>query len=461
MEEEKDLLAQCIEEINELSEAEITARLKLVAYLNMIFSKKRDNDEMLAMIMQATADFFGAEWVGIVDVDLETRMMEPYFWYRKGVGSMGFTAFEEQEYSDEMFRWVRALRAGETVKVIDVDEIKVKAPWEYALYRKLGVHSLIAVPFYKKPAGFLVVKNPTENLNSPIVLKILARQCIKEVCEKKCQECRKYAAPPNFITKENDVMFRLFGGIKIYTFYGCVPSAEMDGTLIAQIILLLTLKKKAISAMGLAEMTDPEKTAAATGQNIRQCIHRFYKKYGTLFGEEHLITSGERGYQLNPELNIITDLDKFEEYCRDAADAESGDQKIMSLRKAFDLYHGDLKCSGAGTDGIEFSAMQSYHSAYLKIFRDLCKLLNEKQDYDTVHYLAFKAIKRGQEDPVVYYWLIRSLYAKHQTATCLKTIRLAKERMDRVGYSIMIARLQQDINIRLEKSYADLVENAG
>ena len=119
-------------------------------------------------------EFYEADWCGILLLDLDIGVWRPYWWYDVKRGAMADTAFHEFEFSEEFGRWVTALKAGDPVIIEDVDALRETNPAEYRNYKRLEASSIIGVPFWKRPTGFIVIRNPKRNKVDPNMLRIMA-----------------------------------------------------------------------------------------------------------------------------------------------------------------------------------------------------------------------------------------------------------------------------------------------
>lgn len=82
--------------------------------------------------LNTVAEFYGVDWRGVVEADL---------------------IFPSEE-------WINALHQGKCMIIEDTSIYSDLNPAEYENYKNLDIDSLIAYPFWKNPAGFLIVLNP-------------------------------------------------------------------------------------------------------------------------------------------------------------------------------------------------------------------------------------------------------------------------------------------------------------
>ena len=169
---------------NQLSPEEITLIRDKTPYLaefeNTITELERglhsmDDPKRIAMQTLITAcKFYESDWCGILLFDLDIGVWVPYWWYNVKEGEMADTGFYEFEFSDEFKRWVTALKAGDSIIIDDVESLRETSPEEYENYRRLKADAIIGIPFWKRPTGFLVVRNPKKYRFNSNMLRIMA-----------------------------------------------------------------------------------------------------------------------------------------------------------------------------------------------------------------------------------------------------------------------------------------------
>ena len=88
--------------------------------------------------------------------------------------------------------------------------------------------------------------------------------------------------------------------------------------------------------------------------------------------------------QLNPELHIMTDYQRFDELVSSAVRASSVINKVDILKNALDLYHGKVLSSADGEHWlIQFST--KYHLSYMGTVSELLKQLDSLHSYDLLN----------------------------------------------------------------------------
>lgn len=111
-------------------------------------------------VLKAGAEFYEADWCGVIEGDLEMGAWAPVLWYNVESRAMTSTSFKELEETNNMERWLDALYACKPVIITDTEILKDSNPEEYSLYERCRAKAILAVPFWKNPIGFMIVRNP-------------------------------------------------------------------------------------------------------------------------------------------------------------------------------------------------------------------------------------------------------------------------------------------------------------
>lgn len=135
---------------------------KLEAELHM----SDDAEQIIKRALKEACDFYGADWAGFLDVDMVMKVWPPHHWYNTHSRDQTKELMEEFESIDCMKQWITALHENQPICIPDVEALKDTDPDEYAMYRKLRANSILAVPVFPRPLGFMVVRNPTKYLSA-------------------------------------------------------------------------------------------------------------------------------------------------------------------------------------------------------------------------------------------------------------------------------------------------------
>lgn len=166
---------------------------------------------------------------------------------------------------------------------------------------------------------------------------------------------------------------------------------------------------------------------------VRNYIHTFKKAFD-LVSPYPLIVSTANGYSINPDLNIMTDLQQFELLCDNAQHAPTIQRKIELLKKAADLYKGDVFENAKGELWIDGIATH-YRLRYIGIVNELLATLDTANDFTGIQQYAAKAIMLTPENARAHYWMIHAMNHLGTLELARNQIALAKETLTSEEYS--------------------------
>ena len=242
---------------------------------------------------------------------------------------------------------------------------------------------------------------------------------------------------PTSIQSSKDIYVSLFGELSISTSKGVLKEADFSSPRISRLIsYLLISRKNAISPQEITQTLWPD-DSDNPAKNVKGLIYRLRQKF-SLISDEPLILSSASGYQLNPELHIMTDYQRFDELVSSAARASSVINKVDILKNALDLYRGKVLSSADGEHWlIQFST--KYHLSYMGAVSELLKQLDYLHSYDLLNQYAMKSLTIAPDNPKAYGWLIRSLKAQGMNELATNELAAAKEHLTTEEYEEILA----------------------
>lgn len=392
-------------------------------------------------IMRVATEFYNADWCGILDIDTEVGVFTPVWWYDTEFGEMGQTKFNEFEYSEKYKRWIYCLENHEPVIIPDIEDIKEEYPEEYVLYQRLDAKSVIAVPFWKGPTGFLVLRNAKRYRGHASFLRMLNYAVISSLNEHYLLETRKLTIISPRITNDLDIYISLFGEIKITTSKGVLTEHELKSLKIARLLVYLLLKRKtASSPREIATAIWPEEDVELSVKNIKGLVYRFRQAF-ELLSDYRLIESTASGYQINPKLNVFTDCQLFDKKWSVAMKASDAKEKTEFLKKAIDLYQGALFSSARYEHWI-MSAAVAFEYRYFGAVSELLKTLDQAHDYVAVQHYAAKALHIAPHSIDAYYWMILAMNKLDHPEMDRGELRMAQRNLLAEEYNELLERLK-------------------
>lgn len=344
------------------------------------------------------------------------------------------------------------MRLGKNIVIPDVNAIKEENPEEYAVYERLFVQSLIAVPFIPSPTGFLVIRNPSRYIDRSSMLSALAHVLHRAMAQQKAIESAKLAPTPDLVQSSKDVAINFFGDMEICTKKGVLSERFFNSPKSSRVITYIILNPKTAHppleiyhALWPDECVEPE----VAGRNKRGYVYRFRQAF-SLICDYPLIESTPNGYRLNPNLNIITDVQQFDRLVEAARQSSSEFQKINLMKKAVKLYRGAM-FRGAQDEHWIISQVNLYRLRYVSLVNDLLRALAETQDYTCVQHYAMNAAELMPGNLKAHYWLVVSTYHLGSIALAKNELLRAKEILTSEEYSILEDYLRKSEDVSWDK----------
>lgn len=411
-----------------------------------------EDPSVIAMdALKAGAEFYDADWCGVIEGDLEMDAWAPVLWYNVANHGMTETAFRDLEETKNLERWIEKLYACEPVIIPDTLEIKKSNPEEYALYERCRAKAILAVPFWKNPTGFMIVRNPKRYHIDPYesgFLQALAFVAFNAITEQKLISRTQKAFSPDAIKNDNDVIINLFGKLEIYTSKGVITEEEISSPRICRFLVYMLLHGKyPVPPRTILEQIWPEEDVESASTKIKSLAYRLQTIFGVV-SDSRLIISTLRGYQLNPELNVMTDLQEFEDCWAQAQSAITMQAKVELLKKATEIYRGNIY-DVASSEHWLMPHELSYKYKCVEIYIDMVRIYFDVQDYANVQKYASMALLIDKASVDAYYWLIRAKRQKDSLSMAKGELKLAEHVLTDDEYAELLLKLEKTKDLEI------------
>lgn len=433
---DEEYIRYCIEQEQNVSELE--------AYLHTCDDPK----EIAIKTLKTACAFYGADWAGILEVDLDLEVWTPGWWYNPGPKDMTMQLIHEVESMDIMPTWIKAMERSEAVIIPDVTASEIALTDDLSVYQRLRIQSVLAVPFAPNPMGFLAIRNPTRYIDRPSTANILAYVLHRAMAQQKTIDSAKLTLSPERIESDRDIIINLFGELELCTNKGILTERDLNSPKTSRVIAYLLLNQKTAhppmeinSALWPDEYADPE----IIGRNIRGSIYRFRRAFA-LISDFSLVESTPNGYRINPQLNISTDVQQFDRLYDLAMQPALTGQKIDLLKKVVSLYRGPLFQNAADEHWI-MGQVSYYRLHYIDAVNELLSTMALAKDYSSVREYAAEAIRIMPGNLKAYYWLIISLYYGGTIELARDELALSKSVLTADEYETLVRYLRQSEDI--------------
>ena len=368
--------------------------------------------EILKETFRAACEFYGADWAGFLEVDPETHVWWPFDWLSVKSNDMTKSYLNEFEPLSVVPRWVTAIELNQAIALQDREEIKEEYPEEYALYERVKLYSVLAVPVKPRPCGFLAVRNPTKYVDEAFadVLQLLAFVALVNINDIMQRRMNKLIRSPKDIKSANDIYIKLFGNFEFITDKGTLMADDLERSSTALFLSYLAIRhKEKLPSYMLDELLAEDGTAKRTVYNI---VSQARRDLMSLRKNDVLPPAkNSGGYYFNPVYNIMTDLDRFDELYDSIMEGGNTPRNYLNCVQMMELYEDDIQIDSAN-EAIS-NLVRHYRSRFMEVVEKMIHILYESKAYNDIRQAADKGLQIEPCNPVMYFWLI---VCSHETA---------------------------------------------
>ena len=286
----------------------------------------------------------------------------------------------------------------------------------------------MGVPFGPNPVGILAIRNPTRYVKYSSALSVFAYVVHRAMAQQKTIDSSKLVLSPDEIKSDKDIIVNFFGSMEICTSHGVLSERQFNSPRSSRVVTYLLLNRRSSfysSSIVSAIWPEEEDKWETFSSYVRNYIHTFKKAFD-LVSPYPLIVSTANGYGINPDLNIMTDLQQFELLWEKAQHAPTIPHKVDLLKKAADLYKGDVFENARGELWIDGIAAH-YRLRYIGIINELLATLDAVNDFTGAQQYATRAIALTPENTRAHYWLIHAMSHLGALELARNQIAIAKE----------------------------------
>jgi len=398
--------------------------------------------EILKETFRTACEFYDADWAGFLEVDPDSKVWWPFDWLSVKSNDMTKSYLNEFEPLSVLPRWVAAMELNQAIALQDREKIKNEYPEEYALYERVKLYSVLAVPVKPRPCGFLVVRNPQRYVDAAFadVLQLLAFVALVNINDIMQRRMRKLVRSPKDIRSANDIYIKLFGDFEFITDKGTLTSEDVDRSSTVLFLSYLAIRhKEKLPSYLLDELLAGDGTAKRTVYNI---VSQARKDLQPLQKPDLLpAAKNSSGYYFNPVYNIMTDLERFEELYNNIMEGGNTPRNYLNCMQMMELYEDDIRIDSSN-EAIN-NIIRHYRSRFLEVVEKMIHILYESKSYNDIRQAADKGLKIEPCNPVMYFWLIVCSHETSMLTTERDYLEEARKHLVEEEYTEMLEKLAE------------------
>ena len=415
-----------------------------ITQLELLLHDIEDPEEIIMNVLTAATSFYDADSACIIEADLTTKLWTKTYGYVRENTEDTNIFFDDIQDGDYLHCWIKSLTQGKPLIIEDVSTFKDSATREFDFLTYNRIRSLIAVPFWKHPTGFIVVRNPKRYMSRSCLLKMMVFIVVSSINEKRVMESTKLALSPEIIQKDNDVVINLFDTFQIITQKGILTDQDLNSAKKSRLIVYLLLHtRRPASPYEITQDLWPNEDLSRASKNVKALVYRVQQQF-SLISDYRLIECTATGYRINPELNIITDMKQFEDFWHLAQKSTNPTDKVCLLKRAIEIYKQGLVEEFSGEHWF-MPTVAHYSLRYTGVLTQLLSTLNDAQNYISIHEYANAALSAIPGSPDAYYWLIYAMTNLGLREIARNELRAAKQVLTENDYDDLIIRLKENI----------------
>lgn len=432
------------EMMDKMSDAECRMFLELVMdmgeeWYQYMHGERFEPDDPVTL-MKRHIELFDGDWMGLIDFDLAIGAWSTKYFYNKVTGSSSETLIQEAECIEQAARWREAILNNQPIIIENIEDIKDEAPEEYAMYKRLKVESVLAVPYRNNGEGLLVVRNPKRFKDNYIALNIMSYIITSELTAIRRRRSISRKTVDYEPVTYNQVQIRLFGDMQIIGKDLYLQKSDIPEPIRFLIAYMSMNPGRAICAERLNDLYGEK---IASWKNL---IYKFRTKWKNMrildVDDNQLIITTDCGYMLNPDMEIFVDANHVSDIMKIIEDTSDVSAKLEMLRKFMAMYRGEFM-QDEKADNLFLDEQRSlYNTAFLGKMDLLLELLYSQRQYQALAGYSMDVLKIYPGSVNAYAWRISAFKQMGQMDLVKATFETANNIFDDEELSMLKSKIE-------------------
>ncbi len=184
---------------------------------------------------------------------------------------------------------------------------------------------------------------------------------------------------------------------------------------------LITFRNREVASGELIELIWADNQSTNASGALKTLIFRTRKLLEPFhLPAQNLLLQKRGAYAWNPQIEIITDTDQFEEFLQKSDNPDiTEDERLQFLMSALELYQGDF-LPKSNWEAWVVSISTYYHAHFLRAAHQAIELLTARESWQLIIPLCKKAIEIEPYNDDFHYHLIFSLYKNGEQTQALE-----------------------------------------
>ena len=395
-------------------------------------------------VLKRHLQLFDGDWIGLLDYDMAMGVWSTKYFYNANTESSTDTLIGDAEGAEQALRWLKAIQSGQPIIISDIEDIKDEAPEEYAMYKRLKVQSVLAVPYRNCGSGLMVVRNPKRFGDNYVALNIMAYIATNEILAFKRKQNLERQIVHYVPNDSKEIRVNLFGKFEILGKDLRISTEDIPAPMEFMIAYLCCNKGRCVSQEMLADLYGDDSVS------WKNQIYRFRKQWKEFEGHEgddnQFIITTDKGYTLNPDLEVVADSDCVLEFVKTIEDQSDAMTKTEMLKQFRTLYRGGFLEGHIDNTAFVSEKRMKYIAIFNDKMENLLKLLYGQKEYDSLERYSADLLEISPNCVGLYVWRAAGFAATNKKDMMNATLDTARVVLEPDAYKILCSRFLKILN---------------
>lgn len=197
------------------------------------------------------------------------------------------------------------------------------------------------------------------------------------------------------------------------------------------LLFMITHREQTLTTDDIATALWYEEEVENPAGALKNLMYRLRNVLKKHFGENEFILTTRGSYRWNPEVELILDVEQFENLINKARNESENDaEAIMYYEEAIKFYQGDFMPKFMEMHWVVTTSTY-YHSMYLSAIKGLAELYINTERYNELESICNEALAIDNVDEQLHYYLIYARIRNHNLKLAMQSYEKACEILHR------------------------------
>ncbi|MEF9946173.1 MAG: BTAD domain-containing putative transcriptional regulator [Lachnospiraceae bacterium] len=221
-------------------------------------------------------------------------------------------------------------------------------------------------------------------------------------------------------TENKKLYVQMFDHLKVEGMGGTLDEGSIRSEMLTKLLVYFFCHyRKDISIQEVTEVLWQEESSDNPTGALKNLMYRLRMLLKKQWPEQEFIITGRSAYRWTDEVEVVTDIEEFEQCCKPAGNLHDAKEQIYRYRKAVELYKGMFLPKH--TDEYWIASLSTYyHYMYLTMVKEFGALLEEESRYEELAQVCHVALKIDVLDEDIHCLFVKALVGQNETKLAIE-----------------------------------------